>query len=57
MNQNCNLIKCIHNMNHSIALCLGISKLNYDYMNVCWLNQDVQCNSLNCLKYKVSKVK
>jgi len=58
MYQNCNIIKCIHNQANSIALCLGVKKLSYDYMNVCWLNQDIQSNNLNCSKYKKSsKVK
>ena len=52
MNQNCNLIKCIHNMGNSIALCLGVSKLEYGYMNTCWLSDGVSGNS-NCLKHKV----
>jgi len=56
MNQqcNCNLIRCIHNMNHSVALCLGASKLDYDYMNTCWLRDVVIHGSLNCSKYKES---
>jgi len=57
MYQDCNLIECIHNQANSIALCLGLKKLSYDYMDVCWLNQGIAPNSLNCLKYKVSKVK
>ena len=58
MYQNCNLIKCIHNMSNSIALCLGVSKLEYDYMNVCWLQSGVKHGGLDCLKYKESsKVK
>jgi len=51
-NYNCNLIKCVHNMNHSIALCLGVSELDYDFMNMCWLSDGVIGGSLNCLKYK-----
>jgi len=60
MYQNCNLIKCIHNLHNSISLCLGISKLtnNYGFSNVCWLTQGILYDSLNCLKYKESsKVK
>jgi len=57
MNQNCNLIKCIHNMGNSIALCLGVSKLEYGYMNICWLQSGVTYGSLGCLKYKEFKVK
>jgi len=43
-------------MNHSIALCLDISKLtnNYQFSNVCWLNQDGLYNNLHCPKYKES---
>jgi len=44
---NCNLTKCIHNLHKSIALCLNIYKLEYDYMNVCWSNQGVIPNDLN----------
>jgi len=57
MNQNCNLIKCIHNMSNSIALCLGVSKLEYGYMNTCWLQGGVKYGSLDCLKYKEFRVK
>jgi len=52
MNQNCNLIKCIHNMTNSIALCLGVSKLEYNDSNICWLDMKVKPNSLKCPKYK-----
>jgi len=53
MNQNCNLIKCIHNLHNSISLCLNISELEYDYLNVCWLNQGITPNNFNCTKYKI----
>jgi len=57
MYKQCNIIECIHNQANSIALCLGLEKLDYDYWGAWAINKDVQCNSLNCLKYKVSKVK
>jgi len=41
-------------MNHSIALCLGVSELEYDYMDICWLRDGVIHSSLNCSKYKES---
>jgi len=53
-NYNCNLTKCVYNMNHSIALCLGVSELEYDYMDICWLRDGVIHSSLNCSKYKES---
>jgi len=44
-------------MGNSIALCLGVSKLEYGYMNICWLQSGVTYGSLGCLKYKEFKVK
>jgi len=56
MYHNCNLIKCIHNLSNSIALCLGVAELTntYEFSRVCWLTQDVIYGSLKCPEYKVS---
>jgi len=59
MYQNCNLIKCIHNLSNSIALCLGgldIYELTntYKFSRSCWLTQGILYSSLNCPKYKKS---
>jgi len=59
MYQNCNLIKCIHNLHNSIALCLdlGIYKLTntYQFSRSCWLTQGVIYDNLECPKYTKSR--
>ena len=57
MYQNCNLIKCIYNVNNSIALCLGIDGLTntYQFSKYCWLTQGVIYDSLECPQYTESK--
>jgi len=53
MYQDCKLIKCIYNVNNSIALCLNIDGLTntYELSKYCWLNQGVIYDSLDCPKY------
>ena len=58
MYQDCNLIKCIHNLSNSIALCLGglgIYELTNQFSRSCWLTQGVIYDSLECPSHTKSR--